>query len=74
MPKCSECNDEGMVGTAICPKCNGYGGTKRAPLNKNTFQGQLEGPGVTLEQASLTIIDLSNCSKFSRIFTILTDA
>lgn len=28
---CSECNDVGMVGTSICTKCNGHGGTKRVP-------------------------------------------
>ncbi|RCI16356.1 hypothetical protein L249_2849 [Ophiocordyceps polyrhachis-furcata BCC 54312] len=35
MAPCSECNDEGLVGTSICPKCNGHGGpkTKCAILN-----------------------------------------
>lgn len=34
MPPCSECNDTGMVGKSICPKCNGYGGKKRASLSE----------------------------------------
>lgn len=51
MPKCSECNDEGMVGTSICPKCNGYGGTKRAPFEKKNLRSK--SAQITVDQVCL---------------------